>query len=214
MPVEFIIADDHPVVTIGVARLIAAHPDLSLRGCARNSSELVNLLATTSVQVAVIDYSMPGGEYGDGLSLIRFLLRRFPRMALVLLTGNDSSHIIEHAQRAGVKCIVAKSDPLEYLPPAILAAAVGRSHLSPRMLELASLHEQLPGVVLSGRELEVLRLLVEGYSQREVARQLCRSVQTISAQKRSAMKKLGLNSTIDVHRYAAANGWVTCADGG
>jgi two-component system capsular synthesis response regulator RcsB len=212
MPLNIVVADDHPVLLAGMEHLLQAVPDMVVAGLVRDSTELVDLLSRTPVDVAVCDFSMPNGRYGDGVTLLRFLQRRFPALHLVVLTGMESPLVLRSIQQAGVSCIVSKSDPLEQLVPAVLAASLGQSFISAEIARLivegGEQGEARDVEALSKRESEVLRMFAEGLSVMQIADRVGRSRKTISTQKIAAMRKLGLQRDADIFEYALAHGLV------
>lgn len=212
MPLNIVVADDHPVLLAGMEHLLQAEPDLAIAGLVRDSTELVDLLSRTPVDVAVCDFSMPNGRYGDGATLLRFLQRRFPALHLVVLTGMESPMVLRSIQRAGVSCIVSKSDPLEQLVPAVHAASRRQAFISAEIARLIvedDPHDDVQEVeALSKRESEVLRMFAEGLSVMQIAERVGRSRKTISTQKIAAMRKLGLQRDAEIFEYALTHGLV------
>lgn len=212
MPLNIVVADDHPVLLAGMEHLLEAEPDLAIAGLVRDSTELVDLLSRTPVDVAVCDFSMPNGRYGDGVTLLRFLQRRFPALHLVVLTGMESPMVLRSIQRAGVSCIVSKSDPLGQLVPAVHAASRRQAFISAEIARLIvedDPHDDVQEVeALSKRESEVLRMFAEGLSVMQIAERVGRSRKTISTQKIAAMRKLGLQRDAEIFEYALTHGLV------
>ncbi|MEG2802894.1 response regulator transcription factor [Stenotrophomonas sp.] len=212
MPLNIVVADDHPVLLAGMEHLLRAVPTLAIAGLVRDSTELVDLLTRTPVDVAVCDFSMPNGRYGDGVTLLRFLQRRFPALRLVVLTGMESPIVLRSIQHAGVACIVSKSDPLEQLVPAVHAASRGEAFISAEvarlMAEETAQDDAQPGEPLSKRESEVLRMFAEGLGVKQIADRVGRSRKTISTQKVAAMRKLGLHRDAEIFEYALTHGLV------
>lgn len=211
MSIRIVIADDHPVILAGAREALGAEPDIEIVEGAGDSTALVQALSKHRVDVAVTDFSMPGGQYGDGVALIGFLRRRFPKVPLVVLTGIGGVQMLTSIHRAGVGCIVAKVDPFQELPAAIRAAHKGQPYLSPDIQRQMAGRAGTASVALTKREAEVLRLIAEGLNQKEIAEQLQRSRQTISTQKHSAMRKLGLKRTADIFSYALDEGLVSAS---
>ena len=204
MAIRVAIADEH---------LLARAADLSLVGSVTNSTELVELLGKTACDVVVTDFSMPHGRYGDGLSLLRFLKRRFPSVQLVVLTGIDSDLVMRGILDAGAVGIVSKSDDLEQIEPAIRIAQSGGSYISPKVRDIFEQVSAEAGAAqtptpLSKRESEVLRLFAEGLTISQIGARAGRSNKTVSAQKAAAMRKLGLKHDADIFKYALAHGLV------
>ncbi|MBA0224337.1 MULTISPECIES: response regulator transcription factor [Stenotrophomonas] len=212
MSIRIVIADDHPVILAGVREALGEVPDIDVVAGVEDSTALVEALGRFPVDVAVTDYSMPGGQYGDGVALVGFLRRRFSAVPLVVLTSVGGAQVLASIRRAGVSCIVSKADPIPELAEAIRAAKEGRPYLSPeieRQLGSATIEQ----AVLTRREAEVVRLIAEGKTQKEIAQQLQRSRQTISTQKHSAMRKLGLQRSAEIFEYALNEGMVSASQG-
>ncbi|MCF3498181.1 DNA-binding response regulator [Stenotrophomonas maltophilia] len=208
MNIRVIIADDHPVILAGVRESLASVAGIEIVATAGNSTLLVDMLSKLSIDVAVTDFSMPGGEYGDGVTMLGFLRRRFPNMPLVVLTSISGVQVLAGIERAGVACIVGKLDPIAELTTAIEAAARGERYLSG---SIAQQLEMTRDVALTKREIEVLRMIAQGMTQKEIAEQLKRSRQTVSTQKKSAMSKLGLKRTSEIFDYAVDQGLVSAS---
>ncbi|WP_164931725.1 response regulator transcription factor [Dyella sp. M7H15-1] len=214
MTIRVAIADDHPTLLAGMEHLLSKVEGITLIGLVTNSTELVELLGRSSCDVVVTDFSMPGGRYGDGLTLLRFLKRRFPNVRLVVLTSIENSAVMKGIMDVGALGLVSKSDDLSHLEVAIRMAQLGNRYMSPAKSE--QLLEQSPeiraiddhAVHLSKRETEVLRMYAEGLTVSEIGQRAGRSSKTISAQKMAAMKKLGLRHDADIFKYAQAHGLV------
>jgi len=209
MTIRIAIADDHPVILAGVMEALQAEPTIEIVGSAPDSTALLTLLGTTAVDVVITDYAMPGGRYGDGATLISLLQRRFPQLPVVVLTGMEGSQILENIGKAGAQCIVSKLDPPEDIVRAIHAAYAGQAFCSPAIRARLDALQSADDARLSRRESEVLRMFAEGTSLLEIAARLQRSRQTVSSQKRSAMRKLNLKSDVEIYHYALANGWLS-----
>lgn len=211
MSIRIVIADDHPVILAGVREALGSEPGIKVVASAEDSTALVDALSRLSVDVAVTDFSMPGGKYGDGAALIGFLRRRFAHVPLVVLTGVGGGQVLASIRKAGVSCIVAKLDPIGELSSAIRAAKAGENYLSADIQRQLTGHRDAEEVSLTKREAEVLRLIAEGLTQTEIAAQLKRSRQTISTQKGSAMRKLGLKRSVEIFEYAVRTGLVSAS---
>ncbi|EMD9438488.1 response regulator [Burkholderia cepacia] len=202
--VRVMVADDHPSSALGMSQALAGSSTIKLLGTVSNSTDLVAMLDEQQSDVLVVDYVMPGGKYGDGLSLLSFLQRRYPALRLVTITMIDNPSVLLAIQKQGVGCILSKSDAISHLVGAVHAAFVGANYLSPFVKKLLEDCQPSAGVrTLTAREIEVVRLYGAGLTVGEIAVQLHRSKQTISSQKSSAMKKLGIVRDADLIRYAS-----------
>jgi two-component system capsular synthesis response regulator RcsB len=198
----------------GIEHELSDVASIQLVGTARNSTELIALLASKKCDVLVSDYAMPAGEYGDGIALFSLIKRRYPDIKIVVLTMLDNPAVIRALVTQQVTCIVSKSDAVTHLVPAVHAVHHGGKYYSPTINEIVeSIDWNRRGRggsdILSQRESEVVRLFASGLTVNEIAERLSRSKKTISTQKTKAMEKLGIERDVDLFRYALENGLVT-----
>nr|WP_314877796.1 response regulator [uncultured Pseudomonas sp.] len=196
---NIVIADDHPIVLLGVREIVQRDGRYTVVGEAVSSSELVEQLRKHSPQLLITDFNMPGdATYGDGLKLIEYVLRNFPQTQVLVLTMISNSLILSRLQELGVAGVIQKNHLHQEIEKALTALSSQRRYTSPEP-EARSVLGRAGQVEdrfqsLSPREMEVLRLFVTGLSVSDIARQLCRSNKTVSAQKVSAMRKLEIDS--------------------
>ena len=192
---KVVIADDHPVVLLGLREVIQRDERFILAGEALSSSQLVEQLSLHQPALVITDFNMPGDEtYGDGLQLIEYLCEQFPAVKILVLTMVSNQLIISRLLEMGVAGVIAKSHIREEIGKALNALANDRTYNAPAvpatsvLSNVKVIDERFS--TLSPREVEVLRLVVAGSSVGDIARQLERSVKTVSTQKVSAMRKL------------------------
>jgi two-component system capsular synthesis response regulator RcsB len=208
-PPRIILADDHPLFALGAQALIANSQMGEVVGTAADADDLVRLLTTVSCDVLITDFAMPGNKYQDGMWLLKFILRHFANVPVIVLTMMDSPGILGTIWRGGVSGLVGKDGSAVELGAAIRAAVCGQRYLAQSVRERIGLDGLLGSnrrTVLSPREAEVLRLLASGLSVVEIAERQQRSIKTISRQKMSGMSKLGVSSDADLFRYLNACG--------
>jgi two-component system, NarL family, captular synthesis response regulator RcsB len=205
--VRIAVADDHPVIRLGIEAKIAEVPIFKLVGSASSSSELIALLDAHACDVIVTDYAMPGGVHGDGLELLALLKLRYPAMAIVVITGMDRPAVVQAMQAHGIQNILSKADDMSHLVTAVQAAYARRPYLSPGVSPIVGSSRPLHDcAVLSPRETEVLSLYIGGATINAIAAHLRRSKQTVSTQKVRAMGKLGLENDADLFKHAGELG--------
>jgi two-component system response regulator NreC len=212
-PLRILLADDHVTVRYGLKLLIDQQPDMKVVGEASDGQAAIQLAASSSVDVVVMDISMPGM---NGLVATRRLKQLHPHVAIVTLTRHGDDAYLQELLRAGVSGYVLKqSAPIELLQ-AIRAAAAGGQYLDSSLTARVTAAfvsregrqvNRSEGTVTE-RESAVLRLIASGYSNKEIAAQLSLSVKTIEAHKANAMRKLDLNGRIDIVQYAKLQGWL------
>lgn len=211
--IRVVIADDHPLILFGTGLALERHTVIEIVGRAANSTELIDILSHTQCDIVVTDLAMPGGKYGDGLPLMSYLKRHFPQVKVVVLTMLENAGILHRLQLEGVKGIINKNDDVSHIGQAVMKIMEGRIYMGPSIrtaLENAGIDNDAgkAPVALSKRESEVVRLFVGGLRIKQIALHLNRSVKTISTQKSTAMRKIGLESDADLYQYGIAHGLV------
>lgn len=201
-----VIADDHPIVLLGLLELIERDGRFHVVGQAVGSEGLVNLLEKQAVDLIVTDFSMPAeSPYGDGLKLVEYLRRHYPSVRILVLTMVSSPMILTRLHELGVAGIIQKRHLHNEIEVALNAVIKGmeyqNSDSAAKALtdSLLTLNERF--ATLSPKEHEILRLFVSGQSVSDIARGQNRSTKTISAQKISAMRKLEVASDQDLITY-------------
>ncbi|RPE81574.1 response regulator transcription factor [Vulcaniibacterium tengchongense] len=210
MSLRVVLADDHPVVVMGVRAVIESSGVGRVVAEAANPDELMAVLAATPCDVLITDFAMPGSRQVDGYSMIGLLRRQFPDLPIVLLTMMNNPATLRRVAAAGVLGLVEKGAAMEELPAAIQSAARGRPYFSASLRQKIEEAEGSTAgygeVRLSPRETEVVRLLASGLTVTQIAERLHRSVTTISRQKGDAMRKLGITSDAELYAYAREHG--------
>ena len=208
-----LLVDDHVVVRQGLKALLADEPDIEVIGEASNGREALDRLAELAPDVILMDISMPGL---NGIEATRQIQQRYPDVRVVVLSMHANEEYVFQVLQAGASGYVLKqSDSLEVLT-AIRAAVAGGSFLSPpisrtviedyvRRAEARGQADDL--AMLTSREREVLQLLAEGRSNREIAEELTISVKTVETHRSNMMNKLGLDSKTELVKYALRKGW-------
>jgi len=195
------LADDHPLVLFALRGLLDKDMMFDVVAAVSSPTELVqHLSGPQPADVVITDYAMPGdATYGDGIRLIDGLVRRFAQTRFVVLTMMSNPMIVSALYDAGVMAVVQKSHGMNEVIMALRAVCGGRKYYPPGFeaspspaSRAASLRERAGN--LTPKELEVLRHFVGGESMVQVAASLKRSIKTVSSQKMSAMRKLGLDS--------------------
>lgn len=214
MTLKVILADDHPVVLLGIRMSLEREPGIEICGEAANSTELVELMDRVKPDILISDFYMPDGVYGDGLSLVTFVKRRYPNVKLIILTMMMNASILEKIVAAGADGVLLKNGRKTDVVDAIRLVACGHKYIGVEVKKI--LHEfrldhtntkgKFDQKALSKKESEVLRLYVAGRSVSEIAIMLSRSIKTISHQKISAQQKLGIANDKQLYEYAMNNG--------
>jgi two-component system capsular synthesis response regulator RcsB len=201
MQKKVIIADDHLLTLIGIRASLSSDSTLQIVGEAQNVEGLFQLLAEQPCDMVVTDLMMPHSEQADGIRLIEQLRRRYPEIAVIVVTMLNNPALLASILKLGVQGLISKRGVQGDLQKAIRASQA-KPFVSPSIRHLFDPVEPMAEVEqLSPREVEVLRLYGAGLSVNEIATHLNRSKQTISSQKSSAMRKLGLDSNASLYLY-------------
>jgi two-component system, NarL family, response regulator NreC len=213
MPImRIFIADDHVVLREGLTLLINAQPDMEVVGYANDGRALVQEIQERQAEIVIMDVSMPGG----GAQAAAQLRQALPNVHVVALTRHSEPGYVRQLLQAGAHAYVLKRAGAEELLSAIRVVAGGGTYLDSTLTARvadafvraqtdASVHAEAD---LSGREVEVVRLIAHGYTNKEIAAQLGVSIKTTETYKARAMEKLGLYSRAALVRYALQRGWL------
>jgi DNA-binding NarL/FixJ family response regulator len=212
--VRILIADDHEVVRKGLRSLLEGHEGLEIVGEASNGREAVDKATVLRPDVVVLDIGMP--EL-NGLEATRQIIKATPRTEVLILTVYETEEVIREVLRAGARGYVLKSDAGRLLLSAIEAVSNHKPFFTSRVSELVLAgflsgetrpDNESAGQPLTPREREVLQLLAEGKTNKEVAAALGIGLKTVETHRMNLMSKLGLHSVVDLVRYAIRNGIV------
>lgn len=205
---QVLLVDDHPVVRNGLRVLIEAEPDLAVVGEAVDGESAVPEAARLRPDIVVMDVSMPGMGGVEATARIR---RECPAVRVVALTAHEDRAYLHRLLAVGATGYVLKRAAVAELVRAIRCVASGETYVDPVIVGqvVDSFARSEGGAVgLSDREGEVLRLIAEGYLNKQIASRLTLSVKTVETYKARAMEKVGLKSRVDVVRYATQRGWL------
>ena len=207
--IRILLADDHAVVRQGFRMILSAHPDLEIVGEAGNGREAVELAAKLRPDVVVMDVAMP--EL-NGIEATRRLTAENPHTRVVALSMHKDSVYVREILRAGARGYLLKDSVAADLVSAVRAIAAGEGYLSPAVsdavLDDYRRHVTNPIDLLTSREREVLQMLAEGKTNKEIAGILNLSVYTVDAHRGRIMEKLNVHSINELVRFAVRNGLI------
>lgn len=205
------LADDHPVVRNGLRALVGAEEDMEVVGEAFDGETAVRQAIELRPDVVVMDVSMPGVGGIEATAQIR---AGCPEVRVVALTAHEDRGYLHQVMGAGASGYVLKRSAAAELVEAIRHAAAGNTYVDPRVAAQLVTGPGQPAEAtaqqeLSEREVEVLRQIAQGYSNKQIAARLKISVKTVETYKARAMEKLGAKSRVDIVRHAAQRGWLS-----
>src|SRR5437588_3142720 len=205
--IRVLIADDHAILRAGLRMLIDSQQDMTVIAEAENGEQAIRMAGTAQPDVVILDITMPGG---GGLQAIADIRKSNPSIRVLLLTVHEETAYLRTALAAGAAGYVLKKSVDANLLAAIRAVKKGRSYVDSE-LATGLLQHAIPDLagpgrgpndVLSERELQVLKLVAEGFSSREIAERIFVGVKTVETYRGRFAEKLGLKSRADLVRYA------------
>ena len=204
---KLVVADDHGLMVEAVRIALEGREEFEIVGVAESGSQVLPVVERTRPDLVLLDLRMPGV---DGLTCIRLLKERLPEVKIAVLSGVDSDEMTEEALRRGANAFISKRVHPEQLPEALVMAFEERAHEPIGRLE----HGEIPAVRAAGlteRELEILRALGRGLSNREIAKQLWLAEQTVKFHLTNVYRKLNVSSRTEAVHWAYRHGLLDAA---
>jgi DNA-binding NarL/FixJ family response regulator len=209
---RILVADDHPIVRSGLKKVLDAADDLEVVAEAENGAEAVEKALAGDLHLAILDVSMPGMT---GIQAAAELHKRKPELRILVLSMYDSEQFLFEALKAGASGYVLKSDADQGIVEACRRTMRGQSFLYPSAV--ATLvrdyvergrpdDEQFD--ILSPRELQVLKLIAEAHTSKEIAKELFISIKTVERHRANILDKLGMTDRVELTRYAIRRGLI------
>jgi len=206
--INVVLVDDHKLFRDGLKSLLLKHDDIQIVGEFGNADDLLSQLEQLHAHIIITDISMPGM---NGIELTQHLAKQAPCLKTIILSMHNNKDFIMSAMEAGAKAYLPKDIAGEELSEAIYEVSKGHEYFNPvisniimRSLMRDNKQDEKHGD-LTKRETEVLKLVADGYMNKEVADQLHISVRTVDCHKNNIMGKLKLNTTAELVKYAIKN---------
>jgi two-component system response regulator NreC len=208
VPTRVLIADDHPLLRAGLRRLLRGDPGLEVIGEAATGEEVLRLTAELHPDIVLLDISMPGA---NGIETARALKATLPGVRVLFLTMHEEEGMLQEALRAGGDGYVVKRADEPEILRAIHAVSEGKLYVHATMTRtLGDGGPQAPRPesleALTHREVDVLRLLAKGNTNRQIGELLNLSIRTVESHRANLMGKLGLASRVELVTYAEQHG--------
>ncbi len=208
--INVLIVDDHALIRVGVKKTLSSEPDMVLVGEANNVVELFKQLQVLSVNIVLLDITMPGES---GLDALREVRQKYPRLPVLILSFHPEHRFAVRALKAGAAGYITKETATEELVQAIRKIVGGGKYISASLAEQLAmdldeesgkpLHE-----TLSDREFQVMRLFALGKKSSEIAAELAVSVNTVNTYRARILEKMKMQSNVELSRYALENGLI------
>ncbi len=210
--IKVLIADDHAIVRTGLRALIHSESTMELVGEASGGYETIELVEKTQPDVLVLDLSMPDL---DGIAVTRQIKPQFPNVHILILTIHEDQALLREAIKAGASGYILKHAAESELIAAIQRILCGDLYVDPAMVRQLLQEPAAPLAMpsqstetLTPREIEVLKLIVQGYTNRQIGEELNISFRTAESHRASLSEKLGLHSRVELVRYARERGLI------
>jgi DNA-binding NarL/FixJ family response regulator len=216
MPVRILVADDHEVVRRGVCALLKSQNGWEVCGEVSDGRQAMKEVSTLNPDVVILDIGMPNL---NGLDATRQILKKHPNTKILILTLHGSREVVRAVLRSGARGLLLKSDAAGNLVPAVTALQQGATYFAPKLAEIADFASEdapsPPGISqLTTREREIVQLLAEGNTCRQVAGALGLSIKTADTHRSKIMRKLNIHSIRDLVLFAIRNNIVQVGDPG
>lgn len=209
MKTKIILADDHSIMREGLRPLLEKEQDFSVVGEAENGRETINQVRELKPDVVIMDISMPDL---NGIEATRQILNEFPAIKIVALSVHTDNQYVAQMIRAGAAGYLPKSSAFREIALAVRTVMNGKNYLSPKVVDSVVKYLQATSdasavdTLLTPREREVLQLLAEGKSTKEISSALNISERTVEAHRQNLMSKLNLHSIAELTKYAISHG--------
>lgn len=209
-----IIAEDHTILRAGLKALLTSDPELEVVAEADNGRDVVRAVGQFTPQIVLMDLNMPGT---NGISAIGEIRRRYPDVKVLVLTAHKTEEYIREALAAGANGYVLKDATAQELMMGVKSVLAGKSYLSPAISDFVingfldgqkDPRQKTQWDLLTSREREILKLIAEGYTSKEIASYLCLSIKTVEKHRSNLMKKLDLHNVSALTQLAISKGLI------
>ena len=209
-----LLADDHVLIRHGIKNIIKKNDQFEVVGEVSNGKQLMGFLEDSEVDLIILDISMP--DIG-GMEAIGLVKSKYPWIKILMLTMHKNKQYFYNAMAAGADGYLMKDDSDEELLVAISKVLSGKSYISPYMtddfaddvINMYRNERRTPFQELTKREKEILQLVVQGFTSKQMAEQLSLSQRTIDHHRSNLLRKFNRKNSVDLVNYAVRNGFVT-----
>lgn len=210
--IKLVITDDHKIIREGIKALLSGEDSVTVVGEAHDGDSLMEVLKNTPADIVLLDINMEGR---NGLEIAAEIKEQYPEVKIIMLSMLDNEHYVSKAIENGASGYLVKNAGREEVSVALKLVSAGSTFISPSIsLNLLNTRSELNGTTtseqenLSKRELEVLHLIAEGYTNAEIAEKLFNSKRTIETHRQNMLEKTRCKNTASLIKYAVKNGLV------
>ncbi|PKN32958.1 MAG: DNA-binding response regulator [Deltaproteobacteria bacterium HGW-Deltaproteobacteria-19] len=214
MKIRILLADDHKIFRDGLRSLIEREPEMEIVGEAENGRKAARLAEKLAPTVIIMDVSMPDM---NGIEAARNITSAMPDVRLIALSMHSDRRFVLGMLEAGAAGYLLKDCAYEELAGAIRHVVRGNTYLSPKITDVVvkgylskgTLSQPEATSPLTSREREILQLIAEGHSTKEIASHVCLSIKTVETHRRNIMEKLGIHSVAELTKYSIREGLIS-----
>lgn len=202
---SIMIVDDHPLVRVGIRLCLSARPDWHICAETDNGEAALDIAGRHEPNIIILDFTLP---LRNGLEVTRDLRHRFPKIGIVIYSMHENQQLVSDGLRAGARGWVSKNSQDVALLAAVEAVAGGRTYISrgsdwPSIAAVSKQSTEVsPWSSLTPRELQVVKLVAEGITNRNIATLLNVSIKTVDTHRTAAMRKIGVHTAAELVRWA------------
>jgi DNA-binding NarL/FixJ family response regulator len=209
MPLRLIIADDHPLLVSGLIQVLQELDDVQVLDPALNGRQLIDRLHTAPADIALVDLNMP---QMDGIATLKVLQKDFPSLKVIVFTNYHQPKLVSEIKKLGAKGYLLKTSNSIIVKEAVMAVASGKTYFGEETAT-PSTPEQFEDVFIkkyqiTKREIEILRMIAQGYTTKEIGESLYVSEFTINAHRRNICRKLNIYTPVALMNFAREHGLV------
>lgn len=200
---RLLLADDHPLLLDGLVRILSELPDIEVLTSLSNGHQVIDYLYKNAVDILLLDLNMPKM---DGLSALKIIHKDFPNLKVIVFTSYDHTHLMREAQTLGAVGYLLKTSTASNLKMAVQAVMAGHTWF-PKLEKNTPLSEPLSDdfmrkFQLTPREIEIVRLVAQGKTTKQISEQLIVSEFTINAHRRNIARKTGIDTPLGLLHFA------------
>ena len=201
---RIILVDDHTILLEGIKGMLEKEDDLNIVGAFSNAEQALEFIKSNDVELILTDFNMPGM---DGLTFIHTIQRIKPQVKIIVLSMHDEVHLVKEILRTGVQGYILKKDTHLELLKAIHEVRNSRIFMSSDINKMLIVNLQNPeeGRLLTDREREILKLIAQEHSNKQIAEELFISERTVETHRKNIFRKTGTSSLVGLIKFAYAN---------
>jgi two-component system, NarL family, nitrate/nitrite response regulator NarL len=201
---KILVVDDHAIVLDGIKSLLAEIENIEIAATVTNANEALTLLKQIKADLVITDINMPGM---DGLEFIKTIRRDFPPIKIIVLSLHDEAHFVRNIMKQRVQGYILKNDASSELVEAVHRVLAGKTFFSSKISQVMMEQINSPASenLLSERELEIIRLIVQEKSSKQIADKLFISERTVETHRKNIFRKTATNNIVGLIKFAFAN---------